>query len=126
MSDCVCIYDSGDGDSPAFFTAGFVKARKPHKCCECQAVIADGESYERASGKWEYGVDVYTTCGPCQDIRQSFYCDGYTFGQLWEDVEEQMFQERGLDGACLDKLTTVDAKQFLQRRWWDWVQERTS
>ena len=51
--------------------------------------------------------------------------DGFTFGQLWEDIEEQMFVERGLDSACLDKLTTVEAKQFLQRKWWAWVEEQS-
>ena len=126
MSDCACIYDSADGDLPEFYSQAFVKARKPHRCVECREAIPVGAKYERMSGKWDGDVRTETTCLCCQEIRSSFCCEGWTYGQLWEDIEEQMFSERpgGIDSACLEKLVTVEAKQFLQRRWWAWVESR--
>lgn len=122
--DCSCLYDSGDGDQPIFYTQRWVTARKDHKCYECRRVIMKGERYECFSGKWETGVQTYRTCAECQNIRESLNCEGWTFGRLWEDIEEQIFQETGLTIACIDKLTTPEAKKFLQRKWIEFVEER--
>lgn len=123
MSDCVCLYNSGDGDLPEFSSEAVVKAKKPYRCCECFGVIAIGQRYERVTGKWDWTVSTYRTCLLCDEIRRAFCCeDGWTYTLLWSDIEDQMFRERGLDSACLEKLSTVDAKQFLQRRWWAWVE----
>lgn len=121
MSDCVCIWND-DGDLPEFSTEAVVKARKPYACCECRGIIAIGQQHERVSGKWDGDIRTYRTCLLCREIRRAFCCDVWTFTLLWDDIEEQMFRERGLDGACLENLSTVDAKQFLQRRWWAWVE----
>ena len=124
MNDCACIYDSGEGDLPEFSTESTVKARKPHKCVECRETIPAGAHYERVVGKWDGTVRTEKTCLLCREIRAAFCCEGWTYGMLWEDIEEQMFRERGLDSACLDTLSTVEAKQFLQGRWWAWVEEQ--
>ena len=118
---CVCIDNSADGDLPEFSDSKIVKARKAHVCCECGQHIDIGTKYERVDGKWDGKMRSYATCLICSDIRGAFCCGDWTFGMLWEDIEEQMFRERGLDSACLNELSTVEAKQFLERRWWEWV-----
>ena len=124
MNDCACIYDSAEGDLPEFYTQQWRRARKSYTCCECRGTIQRGDRYECFSGKWERGVQTYRTCDQCQNIRESLYCEGWSFGQLWEDIEEQIFRETGLTVACIDKLTTPEAKAFLQRRWMEFIEER--
>lgn len=121
---CVCVYDSADGDSPTFFHDGVRRARKAYTCIECRDTIAIGERYHYACGKWADGVRTYHTCLPCDDIRRNFFCEGWTYGSMWEDIEEQVFNEQTLTGACLEQLGTVDAKQQLAKRWWAWVNDR--
>lgn len=40
-------------DVAEFYCEKFVKARKPHKCCETGRMIQPGEMYWRISGKWD-------------------------------------------------------------------------
>ncbi len=122
INDCACIYDSGDGDQPTFYYQEWRKARKLHKCCECSFTVAIGDRYEAFSGKWEKGVETYHTCAACQDIRSSLCCEGFTFGQLWYDIEEQIFRETGLTVACVDKCVTVVGKEMLQQRWMEYLE----
>lgn len=125
MDDCACLYDEADGDQPIFYTQRWVVARKPHRCVECRRTIAVGERYESFSGKWERGVQTYRTCAECQDIRESLYCQGWSFGMLWEDVQEQLFAETGLTVGCIDKLATPEGKRALQERWIEYVMRRS-
>ena len=60
---CEC-YDN----VPDFYDASIVKARKPHRCCECLREIELGERYERASGKWDGDFETFATCGTCLDL----------------------------------------------------------
>lgn len=125
MSDCICLYGS-EGDLPEFYDERWVVARKPHTCHECRRPIAIGQRYYRVTGKWDGDVNSFRICADCQDIQQSLYCDGsYSFGTLWSDIEDQLFPTGGVNTACLDKLATADAKQYLAQRWWTWVQEQS-
>ena len=45
-----------------------VKARKCHRCCECQRAIAPGEHYWRAKGLWEGEWSAFSTCAGCQNL----------------------------------------------------------
>lgn len=125
--DCACIYGGNDeGEySPDFQSLKWVKARKPHKCCECRRQIQPGESYLRYTGKWDGEMNTYRTCAVCEDIRSSLCCGGsFIFGDLWEKIHDQIFCEKGLTIACIDKLTTVAAKEKLQTAWMEFVAER--
>lgn len=125
MSDCnACIYTGAeDGDPPAFLVSKVFKARKPHKCCECHAAIVPGSRYERTVGKWDEKVGNYNTCLPCSEIREAFCCDGWVYGQLWEDALNGEFFEHMTTG-CLEKLTTAAAKEFLLKQWNAWKFDR--
>lgn len=51
--------------APTLYKNALLKARKPHKCCECYKVIPPGEQYERAVGVWDGEFVTYCTCGEC-------------------------------------------------------------
>ena len=123
MSECGCLYSGADEDND-FECRQWRTAAKDHRCSECRRAITRGEKYEIYTTKSDGTIHTTKTCAECSEIRDTFYCDGFYFGRLWSDVEEQMFDHGPLNSACLDKLVTVAAKQFLQRRWWQWVEAR--
>lgn len=124
MSECGCIYMGIDDAGPEVVTTR--TARKEHKCCECRMVIAVGQRYEVRAQFNDGRAFQNKTCLPCAEIRNAFFCEGWYYGSVWSDIESALFDRGPLNSACLDKLSTVDAKQFLQRRWMDWVDRRTA
>jgi hypothetical protein len=127
MSDsCVCLSGGDyDYDESAFHDTTMRKARKPHVCCECMEAIAPGDQYEHYASKSEGRIFTVKTCATCAEIRLALYCNSaYLFGELWTDVHWQIFQTGLMNSACLAKLTTVEAKQRLSQRWWEWVRTR--
>lgn len=124
MSECGCIYMDIDDGGPE--TVTIRTARKEHRCHECRMTITRGQRYELRVQFYGGSVSVYKTCLPCAEIRSTFFCTGWFYGSVWADIESTLFGRGPLNSACLDKLSTVDAKQFLQRRWMDWVDRRTA
>ncbi len=125
--DCACLYGGYDGcDENDLHAQQVVKARKSYVCRECRQTIPKGARYVRYAGtNDDHRIFVVKTCLLCEEIRKALYCDGYYFGQLWEDIEEQLFENNLMNSACLAKLDTPEAKQFLQQRWWAWVEARS-
>jgi hypothetical protein len=80
MINCVCM----DYDGPEVCTEKTVKARKPHKCCECSDQINTGDSYELVRGRWEEDWATYRTCQPCATIRADMFGCGFYYGGLAE------------------------------------------
>lgn len=118
--DCACLYGD-EGDSPEFYQERRSTARTEHRCYECRRGIWPGDSFMRVSGRWDGEVASFYVCEACWDIKSSLYCDSSVFGQLWADVESQLFEEGPINSACLDKLASVEGKQYLAERWWQWV-----
>ncbi len=56
-------------DAPILFEAKLVRARKPHRCCECRREIKPGSRYETAFGIWEGEASRFATCLLCYDLR---------------------------------------------------------
>jgi hypothetical protein len=103
---CACVYVEDDGDSPDFFNAKIFKAKKAHKCTECRRAITPGEEYEYVSGKWEGRFEAYKTCQDCLSIRNEFFCDGYSFGDLRSDLTDYIWGANGdIPESCLSALT---------------------
>ena len=117
VSDCTCI-GGYDGAEASIYRSVTLKARKPHKCCECKRTIQDKDNYERVTGLWDGSWSTYRFCAACSEISQRLSCDGRLFGSLWDDIQEYLFPEMG--GDCFDKLETAHAKQFLRDRWMEW------
>lgn len=121
MSDCVCLDTDCD---PCEVARSVIRtARREHHCHECREQIRPGQRYEYTSGIFEGEPFSQKVCLFCVEIGNALYCDGRAFGMLWEDIEDQIFAERQMNSACLEKLHTVEAKQFLQRRWWQWIEQ---
>ena len=82
-----CECDS-DGYS-SFYTAQRRKARKQHRCLECNAPILPGETYEYAAGKSEGGMWDAKTCAACLAlvdwIKAHVPCYCRMHGDLYED-----------------------------------------
>lgn len=118
MSDCgVCLSGPEDGCYEEL-ESGTVKARKAHRCGECRRVIAVGETYYRFKGVWEGEIVAERACLICQEIRTAFACNGFVYGQLWEDMKD--FGFGALNDSCFLKLQTVEAKRYLRERWMKW------
>ena len=78
-----------DCDPPEFYNTSFVKARKPHRCCECCRTIEAGERYQSVTGKWEGDVDTYKTCSECLELIKQIdddccYCHGTLSEYAWQ------------------------------------------
>ena len=84
--NCDCSIDIDEG--PEFSTEKIIKARTPHKCCECKQEIKPGEIYERVTGKWDGELSTINTCLICSRIRQDYCSHGYEFGGLREALWE--------------------------------------
>lgn len=118
MDDCTCLYGGFDDyDEQGFQTRITRRARKEYQCVECREPIRKGDSYVHFASKFEGRIFTNRTCVLCEEIREALYCDGYFFGRLWADVRDQIFDRTGLTVACVDKLTTVEAKKRLQQAW---------
>ena len=122
MSDCgVCIgigYGDCDG-APEICNTRWPKAKKEHKCCECNRTILIGEEYERSSGKFDGSFWDEKTCNECAEIRIAFTCEvPPPFGELWSEITEYAFPN--LNTSCFDRLDTPAAKSFLRERWLKW------
>jgi hypothetical protein len=83
---CDCSVDVDE--MPEFFLTDIVKARKEHKCCECDAKISVGEKYERVKGKWSGEIFTFKTCLICKRIREDYCPTGWEYGGLQEAIWE--------------------------------------
>jgi hypothetical protein len=108
-----------DGDPAEIFRSHNVTARKPHQCFECRETIPVGARYERVNGKWDGVWSTYRFCLPCSEISREFSDSGRTFGYLWEGMGEN-WDEGAHITACLNRLTTADAKRRLHDQWLEW------
>jgi hypothetical protein len=64
-----------------------VECRKPHKCIECGAKIQPREICKKEQN-YEDGIFYsYRTCMSCFSLRHVFFCDGWYYGQIWDDFE---------------------------------------
>ena len=82
-----------DGEQPAVCTTKARKARKQHRCEECNGIIPPGELYEYTRGLWDGSWLEFRTCLPCKAARaelednlssQGDFCVP-CIGQLYED-----------------------------------------
>jgi hypothetical protein len=112
-----CPIQGNDGDDgPSAFQCVVRRARKPHKCVECREAIPIGARYEHASGIWDGRADSYKTCLSCIEIRDHFACDGYYYGQIWEDVYGNFFPDMKCGGPCMDGLSPAAKARLIDMR----------
>jgi hypothetical protein len=94
---------------------------------ECNRVIAKGELYEYVFTHFDGDHETYKTCVDCLSVRDSFFCQGWGFGQIWGDLGEHLVDViwRGNGGVSSDCMTplTVAARErvcdMIERIWAD-------
>ena len=91
---CSCVYVSTDCTCE-FHSEKIQTARKQHKCRECGRTIDSGEKYEYVSGCWEGNFSVFKTCEDCQNIRGEFFCEGWNYGFILNDLCEYIAEVDG-------------------------------
>lgn len=121
MGDCDVCLSMGDGDcSATFYNTKLVKARKPHRCEECDLPILVGQLYHYTSGMWDGDFSTFHECCLCYQIREVFSCgEGWMHGGLWESMQEYVFPNLKTSSPCFAKLTPI-AKQFVLDQWNKW------
>lgn len=104
MSNCSCVY-AGDTCEGEFYSDRIVKAKKKHKCCECRHEIKSGEKYEYTFGVWEGDPAIHKTCLDCVAVRNEFFCHGWAYGLVWEQLEEHICGNNGeISSECILRL----------------------
>ena len=120
MSDCGCLYSSFDDIDPAGFSVQkTLAARRPHRCCECHREIKPREHYVRGAGTNDGSFWSNATCLLCDEIRNRMLCNGFMYGELWEQITEQLFRENLFRFECLDGMS-VEAREKVLSAWRKW------
>lgn len=116
---CCPLTSSGDFEGPSCSSTTLRTARKDHICCECDLGIKKGDKYEYTSGVWDGYPDSFKTCLSCKEIRDHFSCDGWMYGHLWSDLEENFFPSMKAGGPCMEGLSPeAKARLFEERMKW--------
>jgi hypothetical protein len=88
----------GDEGMPAVYNTQIRRARKPHKCRECDDRIEIGQSYEVATGLYEWGWGEYKTCLLCVAVREEAIAKVEDFlsyhGGLFDELDERGAEEK--------------------------------
>lgn len=111
--NCCPLSGNDDGAPGASAT---VTARKPHECCECRESIPAGAKYERYVVFDEGSAEAYKTCLSCVEIRNHFACNGWLFGCVWGDIEQNFFPDMVAGGPCLKGLSPAAMARMFERR----------
>ena len=86
------------------------KARKQHRCNECQGAILPGQAYLDERYLFEGAVSTHKTCPCCLSVREHLFCNIITYNQLWSDLEDFLYDwlhydTNGAPWARIAKLT---------------------
>lgn len=105
---CSCVYVGDTGEGYDFSRSKIVTAKKDHKCCECRQPIATGSKYEYVFGVWYGDPDTHKTCLDCLSVRNIFFCDGWWYEQLWDQLKEHIDGAKGdISESCISALTPL-------------------
>lgn len=104
--ECSCAASSGyDGDGGSWGERER-KAAKPHKCYECREVISKGEKYWFHTVFGEGTVSNFKICQTCESLMLKFFPDGWTYGQVIDDLESYLDDSWNddLPSSCISEL----------------------
>ena len=104
--NCSCInIDIDDGESEMDVVEKILVARKEYTCCECGMIILPGDKYEHARGKWNGSFQTFKTCATCKSIRSAFFCNGWSYGRILEDLHDHINDTDGnISSECLSDM----------------------
>lgn len=127
MGDVMCcpLEGSFDDEPATVHNVSRPRAAKDHRCSECGETIVRGSEYELVKGCWDGAWLTFRTCLSCVEIRNHFGCDGWVYGQVWGDLEENFFPDMKAGGPCMDGLSPeAKARLFEKRTEWLFESER--
>jgi len=91
MSNCSCVSTCVDEDYAAdIYNSKIVTARKEHKCGECSKTISPKEEYEVVNILRDGTFRMYKTCTDCVSIRNVFFCNGWIFKNIMDDIRKHI------------------------------------
>lgn len=103
---CGCVYVDSSYDSPSFFCEKNPVAHQAHRCTECNRLIQPGEQYRKESGVWDGVFETHKICPDCLSVRDTFFCEGWFYEQIWEDLENHIRDMAGqIPEDCILGLT---------------------
>jgi len=121
--DCACVLIPDEGDTPSDIDVSTKSSPLSCKCDECYREIKIGEEYEHVYGRWDGVWSTYRTCQDCLSVRNSFFCDGYCYTMIYENLQEHINDMGGsISEDCLSPLTpAARAKvcQIIESYWGD-------
>ena len=87
--------DWGDESYWTFVNQTMHRARKQHKCAECNRTIEIGERYEFLFGKCDGETYSVKTCGHCIEARGMLIreCESYPIGDVRNGLKEHATRE---------------------------------
>ena len=104
--ECSCTVGVEIDDYCILLSNKFVKARKEHKCNECNRAIPIGEEYFKEATVYEGHFQGHKTCEDCYSIRQVFFSSGWYWGDICMMMEEFIYNCRGdISVSCILQLT---------------------
>jgi uncharacterized protein with PIN domain len=95
-----CLCDVGVDDFAEMIETRVNKARKEHKCHECQELIKPGEKYLVEKEVFDGRLSTHKTCLRCKEVRDA-YLSAFYWGRVWEDLRE-----------CFDDIPMRDYEKF--------------
>ena len=111
-----CCPLSSNDESSGAHAVSEVTARKAHKCGECDESIPAGARYERYVVFEDGSAEAFKTCLSCVEIRDHFACNGWLFGCVWDDIEQNFYPEMRAGGECLKGLSPAAKGRLFERR----------
>ena len=101
------------------------KAKKSHKCEECQEEIKPGDLYSYSTMLFDGSWTTTKMCLSCKEIGDHFTCGSRIVGQLWEELEEYFFPDMKAGGPCMEGLSPANKARLFDSRL-VWLFERDS
>ena len=89
--------DCSDFEAPAVFEDVVRRARKRHRCGECQSLIKPSHSYWESRSLWDGRWSTHQTCGSCSVVGRTLV-DCYTFCGLADCLAEDYDLEDRIQG----------------------------
>lgn len=111
----MCMIDDCD-EIVNMLSAVIVKARKAHKCMECNRLIHSGEHYYKECYVFDNDLRGHKTCGHCKVARNwlTDECGGFVYGEICQDLIDHVSE--GYEYPYGVYRITVGMKNKWQRR----------
>lgn len=104
---CGCVYVELGSGEVEFLGEVTRKARKQRVCTECKRNIERGEFCETARGLEDGTPWVVRTCSDCLSIRDVFFCHGYAYNSILDDLRYHLEDVGGeVSSECILALTS--------------------